>query len=328
MTLQDDFGRVHSVSITILVDNYADLILTSSDTVKRYEEKPLLAEHGFSALVDINQGETRILWDTGLSRLALMENLKNLEIDPNSIHIMALSHGHDDHTGAVAEFLRSLRLATQPKKWPSSTPLEDLARASAGRRIPLVLHPACLREIWNIQEDGARYGPILPPPVKEWEAFGAEIVLSEGPHQLAPGCWTTGYIPRRSFEHSGRSRRMQYRQGTAFLPHDIEDDQSIVLNLEGKGLVVLTGCAHAGIVNTVTYARQVSGVERVHAILGGFHLARAQEDERKQTIDVVEEMHPAMISPMHCSGPVAISEFAQRMPQAFVRGAVGTTYLF
>jgi 7,8-dihydropterin-6-yl-methyl-4-(beta-D-ribofuranosyl)aminobenzene 5'-phosphate synthase len=121
---------------------------------------------------------------------------------------------------------------------------------------------------------------------------------------------------------------MRYRQGENFLPHDIEDDQAIVIHLQNKGLVVLSGCAHAGILNTIEYARQISGVEWVHAVLGGFHLAAAREDERRRTVDAIEALQPGMVVPTHCSGLLAAAEIAQRMPQAFVQGAVGTTFLF
>ena len=328
-TLPADFGCVRSASITILVDNYADLLLDSCATVKRFKEKALLAEHGFAALVDLNDGETRILWDTGNSKMALLENLKNLKIDPNSVDKIALSHGHGDHTGAVAEFLRRLDLRAHPKEWPAGSPLEAMRSAGAERRIPLVVHPAVQREGWGLKEDGSRVGPFHPLPLKEWEGLGAEIILSEGPHQLASGCWTTGYVPRLSFERSGRApERMQYRQGDQFLPDDIEDDQAIVIHVQGKGLVVLSGCAHAGIVNTVNYARQISGVEQVWGILGGFHTAVAKPDERFQTIDAIEQLRPELIVPTHCSGMLAATEFARRMPHAFVQGAVGTTFLF
>ncbi len=93
-------------------------------------------------------------------------------------------------------------------------------------------------------------------------------------------------------------------------------------------IALLTGCAHSGVVNTVNYAQQISGVDRVWAILGGFHLAPAKEKDIERTIDEVEAKHPAMIVPSHCTGFQAIQRFASRMPDQFVLGAVGTRYLF
>ena len=203
---------------------------------------------------------------------------------------------------------------------------------SLGQRVPLVAHPAAFRERWGIRADGTRQGPGHPAPRAEWEALGAEVILSEGPYPLGPGCWTTGFVPRQSFEGSGapssRGYRRAYREGAAFLDDHLEDDQAIVAHVAGKGLVVLSGCAHRGIVNTVQRAREISGVERVWAILGGFHLAPASDETIARTIDAVIEIGPQMVVPSHCTGFRAIAEFARRMPEAFVLGTVGTWYFF
>jgi 7,8-dihydropterin-6-yl-methyl-4-(beta-D-ribofuranosyl)aminobenzene 5'-phosphate synthase len=119
-----------------------------------------------------------------------------------------------------------------------------------------------------------------------------------------------------------------YREGADFRPDDLDEDQAIVIHLKDKGLVVLSGCAHSGIVNTVEYARQSTGVEQVCAVIGGFHLARADDDEIQQTIDYFKGLNPKYIVPSHCTGFKAISRFAQEMPDAFIEGVVGARYLF
>jgi 7,8-dihydropterin-6-yl-methyl-4-(beta-D-ribofuranosyl)aminobenzene 5'-phosphate synthase len=101
-----------------------------------------------------------------------------------------------------------------------------------------------------------------------------------------------------------------------------------VINVAGKGLVVLAGCAHSGILNTVDYAREISGVDRVWGILGGFHLISSTGEEIQQTIDSVKSLNPTLVVPTHCTGFTAIRMFADQMPEAFVLGVVGTTYLF
>jgi 7,8-dihydropterin-6-yl-methyl-4-(beta-D-ribofuranosyl)aminobenzene 5'-phosphate synthase len=108
----------------------------------------------------------------------------------------------------------------------------------------------------------------------------------------------------------------------------MEDDQAVVIHVKDKGLVVISGCAHAGIINTVNYARQISGVERVWAVLGGFHLARASQEDIQATVNAMQVLDPAIVSPCHCTGAEAIRQFAVQMPEAFVIGQVGTTYLF
>jgi 7,8-dihydropterin-6-yl-methyl-4-(beta-D-ribofuranosyl)aminobenzene 5'-phosphate synthase len=323
-----DFGQTQDVAITILVDNRADLIVRSTETVKRFTDRPLLAEHGFAALVDLKESGTRVLWDAGMTRTALLENARQMEIDLSTIDAIALSHGHGDHTAAMTGVLRAIGAFPEGREWEAGATMDEILAWIQVRRVPLIAHPAAFRERWAIREDGTRYGPAHSPPRVEWEAAGAEIILSEGPYRLAPGCWTTGAVPRRSFERAGTSSTRAYREGDRFLPDGLEDDQSIILNVRGKGLVVLSGCAHAGIVNTVRYAREISGVERVWAILGGFHLAPAGEEEIERTIDAVIEMAPHMVVPSHCTGFKAMAEFARRMPEQFVLGAVGTRVLF
>ncbi len=322
------FGETQNVAVTVLVDNRADLIVKSTDTVKYYTEEPLLAEHGFAALIELKASGVRILWDAGITRIALLENMRRMEIDPATIDKIALSHGHGDHTAAVTDVLQAIAVRPQPKEWERYPTLEEIRSWVEGRRVPLITHPTAFRERWGKKKDGTVYGPVLPPPRDEWEAAGADIVLSEGPHELGPGCWTTGLVPRQSFEKSGRPSSLSYRQGDAFLYDDIDEDQAIVINVKDKGLVIVSGCAHSGIVNTVNYAREISGVDEVWAIVGGFHLGRAKDEEIQRTIASVKALRPTLISPSHCTGFGAISQFAAQMPDEFVLGVVGTTYLF
>jgi 7,8-dihydropterin-6-yl-methyl-4-(beta-D-ribofuranosyl)aminobenzene 5'-phosphate synthase len=242
--------------------------------------------------------------------------------------MIALSHGHGDHTAALTNVLRAMNLAPTSKKWAAGAPVGEMRAWAEGRRVPLVMHPAALHERWRKQKDGGLLGPLPAPPRLEWEAVGAQVVVSEGPHQLAPGCWTTGYVPRRSFESAGIPDGMLYRDGDVFLPDAIEDDQAIVINVRDKGLVVLAGCAHSGILNTVVHAREISGVRNVHALLGGFHLANAPATDIQRTIDDIKALRPVLVAPTHCTGFAAIAAFAAQMPDAFVQGVVGTLYQF
>jgi len=323
----EGFGSTRDVVITVLVENSADLLVRSTDTVKRFHEKPLLAEHGFAALVELKEAGMRVLWDAGISTTALLENARLMEIDLSTVGSIALSHGHRDHFGAMTEVLKRIARRPESKEWPPDAPMEEMRAWGAPRRVPLIAHPAAFRERWGIARDGRKFGPHLAPR-EEWEIAGAEIVASEGPYQLGPGCWLTGAVPRRSYEEAGRPPSMHYREGDRLVRDELDDDQAIVLNIEDKGLVVISGCAHSGILNTVNYAREISGVDQVHAILGGFHLAPAKDDEIERTIDEIIKLSPAMVVPSHCTGFKAIARFASRMPDQFVQGVVGTRYLF
>jgi 7,8-dihydropterin-6-yl-methyl-4-(beta-D-ribofuranosyl)aminobenzene 5'-phosphate synthase len=324
----ENLSETQNVAITVLVDNRADLTVKSTDTVIRYTDEPLLAEHGFAALIDLQDAGVKILWDAGVTRITLLENMRRLKIDPTTIDKIALSHGHGDHTAALTDVLAAIGARPQPRKWEQDATLEEIRAWMKSQRVPVIAHPAIFRERWGLRQDGSKFGPVLPPPRAEWEAAGAELILSEGPYPLGPGCWTTGAVPRLSFEGAGRSKRMAYREGDTLMRDDVDDDQALVINVKGKGLVVVAGCAHSGIVNTVNYAREISNVSRVWAILGGFHLAPADDEELQRTIDEVKELTPAMVVPCHCTGFKAISQFASQMPDQFVLGAVGTKYLF
>lgn len=327
MSRIEKFGETSDVRITVLVDNRADFMVKSTDTVKRFTKEPLLAEHGFAALVELGEAGVCILWDAGVSTTALLENVRLMELDLVAVDVIALSHGHGDHYAAMTDVLRQIAPRPESREWPRDAPMEEMREWGTGRKVPLIAHPAAFRERWGIAKDGRKYGPRIVPR-DEWESAGAEIVPSEGPYRLGPGCWTTGAVPRRSYEKAGTPPSLAYREGDEFVRDYLDDDQSIVINVRDKGLVVLSGCAHAGIVNTVRYAREISGVDEVHAILGGFHLGPAKDDEIERTIDEIIKLRPKMVVPSHCTGFKAIARFSSRMPDEFVLGVVGTKYLF
>ncbi|MGD8456106.1 MAG: MBL fold metallo-hydrolase [Anaerolineales bacterium] len=325
MTKDKDY--VENVSITILIDNKADIIVKSNDTVVYFTEKPLLAEHGFSALIQLDRANEKILWDAGVSEKALIENMHRMRLDPRDISIIALSHGHFDHFAGMTTLLKEMDLTPEAKEWGKKASQKEIEDYIEDSKIPIVAHPAAFRERWSKKDDGVLEGPFPSPPTQEWEAVGAKIILSPEPYRLGHGCWTTGYVPRKSFEKIGRPTRLFYRNGSDFLPDDLDEDQAIVINVKDKGLVVLSGCAHSGIVNTINHAKEFTGIDTIYAIVGGFHLARASADEIKKTIDFIKKEKPMYVVPSHCTGFQAISRFAQEMPDEFIEGIVGTTYV-
>lgn len=328
MSTSINVGSVDQASLTVLVDNKADLIVESSDEVKYFREEPLLAEHGFSVLITVGRDDKTILWDAGVSNIALMENMRRMEIDVSSIDAIALSHGHSDHYAAITTLLMEQKRMPEPQEWGTTIKDEAIDAWLDEYRIPIVAHPAALRERWLFNDEGNLVGPFFPPPEQAWTALGASMVASEEPFRLEDGCWTTGYVPRTSFEETKRPEKLRYRQGPDLYPDDLDEDQAILINVKDRGLIVVSGCAHAGIVNTIEHARNISGVETILAVIGGFHLARASEAEIDQTIEYFKEIDPSLIVPCHCTGLTAISRFAQEFPDQFVEGVVGATYLF
>ena len=328
MNTENKIGSVEGVSLTVLVDNKANLIVESSDTIQYYTEKPLLAEHGFSALIQPEGSGETILWDAGVSKVALIENMRSMGLEFKAITQIALSHGHYDHYAAMTAVLETMALSPESKEWGDQVQEADIRAWLDKDKISIVTHPAAFRERWRRKDDGTLVGPSMPPPADRWKAAGAKIIRSEGPFKLTKGCWMTGYIPRKSFEESGRPEKLLYRNGADFIPDDLDEDQAIVIHLKDKGLVVLSGCAHSGIVNTVEYAQQFSGVDKVYAVMGGFHLARASEEEIDQTVTYFKDLDLTYIIPSHCTGFQATSKIAQVLPDIFVEGVVGVRYIF
>jgi 7,8-dihydropterin-6-yl-methyl-4-(beta-D-ribofuranosyl)aminobenzene 5'-phosphate synthase len=298
------------VEVTVLVDNYIDIFVPPATAVDRRlpfnPGRHVMAEHGFSCLVNVVAGkkEHAVLLDAGLSRECMAWNARQLGLDLAAIEAVVLSHGHFDHTGGLPSVF-----------------------CGAGHQVPLVVHPdAFLRRRLN----GPKGIAELPrPDAAGLKKAGADVLLREQPSTLAAGhLLVTGEVERKTPFETGMPG-MEMFAGGAWVPDPIRDDQAVVINVKDKGLVVLSGCAHAGIVNTVNYAQQITGIEHVHAALGGFHLTGPAFAPRIQpTIDAVQEIGPDYVVPMHCTGWDAINRFMAAMPGRCILNTVGTTYVF
>jgi 7,8-dihydropterin-6-yl-methyl-4-(beta-D-ribofuranosyl)aminobenzene 5'-phosphate synthase len=295
------------VEITTVLDNVADLLLPSSQTVKRYSsgatlgKKWLFAEHGFSAVVRVasadNGAGAALLFDTGLSRDGMMHNFDVLGIKPRDIGAIVLSHGHTDHTNGLAAFVDRL-----------------------GRhRIPLMMHPdAMLRR--KLALPGGRETSLPPPARRALRDERIDLIVERGPATLLGGhVLLTGQIPRTTDFEKGFPIHWAWVGGKWQPDPLINDDQAAIVNVRHKGLVILTGCGHAGVINTIRYARELTGVERVHAVIGGFHLSGPLfEPLIEPTIKALWEFAPDVIVPAHCTGWRATHAIAREFPEAFV----------
>ena len=327
---EQKYNQLTHLSVTALVDNMTDMLLQSKEGVKRYTQesgKPLLAEHGLSFLIEIKDPGIKILMDAGITQVTLMENMNRMGIDPKTIQKIVLSHGHPDHIMSMTKVIKEIAGTPKPQNWDATISNEEINVWINQAKIPVICHSAALRERWKLFPDGTKYGPMITP-ITEWEAVGAKMVISDGPYQLAEGCWTTGGVPRESFETAGTPKIFAYRDQEGFHRDFVDDDLAIVANVKGKGLVIIAGCAHSGIINTINHAKAFTGVDQVYGIIGGFHLISSTPEEIQKTVDEVKALSPHIIVPTHCTGFPAIVQFATQMPEQFVLGVVGTTYSF
>ncbi len=297
--------------ITVLVDNYTDSLQAPSTSVdRRLPYNPgrhLLAEHGFSCLIRVFSGKKvyTVLMDTGLSRQCLPWNARQLGISLSAVEAVVLSHGHYDHTGSLEEVL-----------------------CSAEHQVPLIVHPdAFIRRRLNIPLQGQFDQPVLDAVALK--KAGADIRRHREPSTLASGhLLVTGEVERKTRFEKGMPGGEIFKDGQ-WVPDQIQDDQAVVIKIQEKGLVVLSGCAHAGIINTVEYAKKITGTDHVHAVLGGFHLSgKAYEQVIPPTVDTLVQINPDYMVPMHCTGRIAINQFMERMPGKCILNTVGTTYEF
>ena len=313
---------VEAVTITTLVDNVVDVLLPDSGPARRprrdlasraaatMEEgrawSQPVAEHGFSALVDVRLAggkAHRVLFDTGVSPEGMVENMARLELCPGEVDIVVCSHGHFDHTTGLDGFIRRVGRAN----------------------VPVLLHPG----FWSRRRLTIAGREPFEYPTTSRRALidgGFDIVERQQPSFLCDrAVLVTGEVDRTTDFEKG-SPGHQALRGEKWEPDPlILDDQALVVNVRGKGLVVLTGCGHAGVVNTVRYARRLTGVERVHAVVGGFHLSgRAFEPIIGPTVDALGDLAPDVVVPGHCTGWRATHAIAGRLPDAFIQNSVGT----
>ena len=306
------FREADSVEITVLTDNYTDLLMMEeSENVRRFKAprpRAPLAEHGVSFLVKIRKGseEHCLLMDTGISPTCLLHNADLLGVDYDAIEEVFISHGHWDHFGGLPGLLERLDRRVQVTIHPD---------AFLERRINLPL-PARPAGLPRLDEDALIRA-------------GADLRKSRGPELLASDLvLTTGEVERTTPFEGGVSWTEMKIDGS-WTTDRFPDDQSLIISVRNKGLVVLSGCAHSGIVNTVLHAVRMMGTDRIHAVLGGFHLSGPLFDPIiPPTIAALQQIGPDFIVPMHCTGWKAITRIANEMPGQFVLNTVGTTYRF
>jgi 7,8-dihydropterin-6-yl-methyl-4-(beta-D-ribofuranosyl)aminobenzene 5'-phosphate synthase len=315
MPLED----IESAEVTCLVDNSVDVLLPNTKVAYRpsldenWFVHPLMAEHGFCAAIklEVNGTEHRLLFDSGLDPLAASHNAEVLGLDLSCCELVISSHGHIDHAGGLLNIRKKINEEKQKQK------------------LSLVLHEDAFRNrLVKFQDDRTIN---LPAPNRA-DLIEAGYNLVEKQSQslwIEDSILVTGEIPRTNDFEKGFPNHYSEIDGKMENDPLIKDDQAIVLNIKDKGLVIITGCAHAGIINIIKYAKELSGEDRIYAVIGGMHLTgRVFEPLIPRTIDELEQLKPNFIIPCHCSGLKALTEISKNMPNAFIQNSVGTKYIF
>jgi 7,8-dihydropterin-6-yl-methyl-4-(beta-D-ribofuranosyl)aminobenzene 5'-phosphate synthase len=319
-----ELKEASKIEIVSLMDNSVDFLSSNNRkevqslrhwTNERYgpewasahTELPF-AEHGFSILVRIfaDQESWSILFDTGVSSNGVIVNAERLGIDLSEVSYVVLSHGHYDHFGG----------------------LEAVVKVINKNDLTIIAHENMFkpRGTTNSRSEIREY-PEFP---KKQKLTPAKFTITKQPCLIAnKKVCITGEIPRQtSFEKGSPQNRILFNNKWQPAP-DILDERAIVLNLKERGLIIISGCAHAGIINTICYAQSITGITNVYAVLGGFHLAGKEYEKRIDlTVNELKHINPQLIIPSHCTGWRAATSIAKKLPDAFIWNSVGNLYQF
>jgi len=315
---------VDSVVVTTLMDNVTDIFMPDQGPARRVAPgrgpwrrsavmegaqvpEALVAEHGFSVLVTVTRAgrEHRFLFDAGTSPDGVAENMRRLDIDPGSIEAIVCSHGHFDHT----------------------TGIDGLIRAVGRANLPVLIHPHFWRRRRVVLPG---YEPIELPSTsrRALDEAGFDVIEEQQPSFLFDrSVLITGEVPRTTGYEPGFPPQQAWIGGDWEPDPLVLDDQALIVNVTGRGLVVITGCGHAGVINIARYARRLTGGQPLYALLGGFHLnGPLFEPLIPRVLDELAAMNPGVLVPAHCTGWRAQHAMAARLPHAFVPNTVGTSF--
>jgi len=307
--------ETEKIIITVITDNLADALRLDCKIAKRptFAKNPadviFHAEHGLAYHIEtVVDGKTHCcLFDFASDAKGVLRNLDLLKINVHAVEALATSHDHFDHNAAMVEVLRAKKA-----EFRKDLPLYIGEQFFAGTYGKLPNRP----DIFNINALKR----------EEIEELGfVRIVEVNAPTEMIPGAWLPGKI-EQSTDYEKILPMFLAKKDGEFVQETFIGEQAVILNAKGKGLVVLSGCGHRGIVNTVRHAQKVTGIDKVHVVIGGYHLINAKPELIQKTVADMKAINPDYIIPTHCTGFEAISAFAREMPDQFILNTAGTRY--
>lgn len=260
---------VKKIRITVLTEDYAGY------------DSPLLGSHGISLLLEIYESDHQkyILFDVSQSSETILHNMEILGISPRCVDLIFLSHCHYDHSGG----------------------LRGMVKAIGKEDLPVVGHPTLFRPHYVLEPNIRHIGVPKESHPEELGKF-ARLILIGTSFSLMPGVISTGEVEREvPFEKTLTLKTFTEEDGK-LLPDEIKDDLSLVIRIEKKGIAVITGCSHAGIVNIVQQAIRLTGERKIRAVIGGFHLIDADEDRIRKTAKALMDLNVESLYVGHCTG--------------------------
>lgn len=255
-----------------------------------------LGEWGLSILLEIEN--TTILFDSRQT-ISAVHNADTLNIDLTRVSKIVLSHGHFDHTGGLRDVLRRI-----------------------GKEVEIIAHPHIWQPKYARRKDELDRYIGIPFQRRELESLGASFKLHKKPIKLTDNVMTTGEVPMvTGFEQIDEG--LFVRAGSDWQPDELLDDQALVIK-SNAGLVVILGCAHRGMINTLYHTRQLTGMDKIHAVIGGSHLMGASEERLWQTVDALKELKIQKLGLCHCTDLPAASLLAREFCESFFFNKAGT----